>query len=275
MEVDMPTPQHKSSFAVLLDFAEGGSLYDRIKDGPMSEDELRSHARDILEGLRHIHDAGFMHLDIKPANIFLGESGGPTMIGDFGRMLAYKEYQPHGTAEGDSTYLAPEFYTDQVPPVHGPDVFSLGVTLLECATDLEIPRSGASDEGYQLLRSDRCPEQFLQSLSPELQIMLRKMLRKNPDERPTAEQLLDEPFFASLPPVSQRKRKVRSTSSPGTPFMLTSAPCIIASSAPTHHYMASNRMSLQYGLLRGSFATSSIEDPSVCRRIDFATDPDC
>lgn len=276
----LPTPPaHKPSFAVLLEYAAGGSLQERLVKGPISEEDLQPLIRDVLEGLIHIHRQGYMHLDIKPANIFLGSAHGPAMIGDFGRMTVHKEYQPHGGAEGDSTYLAPEVLGDEVPPIHAPDIFSLGLTLLECATNFELPRSGRND-GYHLFRSDACPESYLSSLSIDLQQMLSKMLRKNPYERPTAEELLLEPWFADLPPTpAQPKRKSRSTSSPSTPFMMSSTSYAIASSAPSHHYMQSSRFSLGQTAIRfggNPAATSSapavLDDRPVCRRINFNSD---
>lgn len=267
-----------ASVAVLLELATGGSLQDRVKASAIPEDELRYITRDILEGLKHIHSNGYMHLDIKPANIFLTETG-RAKIGDFGRIVAYDSYAAHSTPEGDSTYLAPEIYGDVTFPVHAPDVFSLAITILECATNLEIPRSGGFDsEGYQLLRNDLCPEQFLRDMSPELQSMLLRMLSRDANTRPTAEQLLHDEFFACLPPATPDppRRKVRSTSSPLTPYNV-STPVPIASSAPSNHnnFMGRVAMSVPHSFghhrLDHSFAP---EDSAVRRRIFFPPDTD-
>lgn len=275
-----PAQHANASVAVLLELAVGGSLLDRVKNRALPEAELRFLARDILEGLRHIHAHGYMHLDIKPANIFLTENG-RAKIGDFGRLCSYESYSPHSTPEGDSTYLAPEIYGDVPFPVHGPDIFSLGVTILECATDLEIPRSGGFDsEGYQLLRHDQCPEQFLRDLSPELQSMLLQMLRRNANDRPNAEELLADPFFESLPPLPDGpRRKIRSTSSPLTPYANVSTPVPIASSAPSQHYFLTSRvaMSVPHSFVHHHHhhrEQHASEDSSVRRRIYFPPDTD-
>ena len=271
---------NSASVAVLLELATGGSLEDRVKHSAMPEDELRFIVRDILEGLKHIHSNGYMHLDIKPANIFLTETG-RAKIGDFGRLVAYDSYAAHSTPEGDSTYLAPEIYGDLPFPVHAPDVFSLAITILECATNLEIPRSGGFDsEGYQLLRNDCCPEQFLRDMSPELQSMLLRMLSRDPNTRPSADALLHEEFFACLPPITPDppRRKVRSTSSPLTPYPNVSTPVPIASSAPSnHHNYFSNRvaMSVPHSFGHHRIDTFNPEgDNSVRRRIFFPPDTD-
>lgn len=269
-----------ASVAVLLELATGGSLLDRVKVSAFPEDELRYITRDILEGLKHIHSNGYMHLDIKPANIFLTDTN-RAKIGDFGRLVSFDSYAAHSTPEGDSTYLAPEIYGDLPFPVHAPDVFSLAITILECATNLEIPRSGSFDsEGYQLLRNDLCPEQFLRDMSPELQSMLLRMLSRDPNARPSADQLLHDDFFACLPPATPEpvRRKVRSTSSPLTPYLNVSTPVAIASSAPSNHnHFLSSRVAMSvphtfgHHRLDHSFAP---EESPVRRRIYFPPDTD-
>jgi serine/threonine protein kinase len=266
MEIDLGHNSH-SPCAVLMELAEGRSLQDRT----LSEDELRRYVHDILQGLEHIHNYNCMHLDIKPANIFLSdETGGTAMIGDFGQLVSYDSYKPHCIQEGDKRYLAPELLGDVVPPIHAPDIFSLAVSILECATNLEIPQHG---EAYQMLRSEQFPEAFMSTLSPSLQDMLRKMLRRDPEARPTAKELLNEPFFATLPPslpTTARRKKSRSTSSPSTPLMITSAPFSVASSAPAHHFMTAHpRPFGYYGAQPSSAHDDSAMAAPVCRRIDF------
>lgn len=68
-----------------MELCEGGSLKsyaDKRKSIP--EETLWSFLADILHGLAHIHAAGYTHLDIKPANIFVTSDGESLKIGDFG-----------------------------------------------------------------------------------------------------------------------------------------------------------------------------------------------
>lgn len=235
-------------YAVLLELAEGGSLQGVLKSNLLTEEQAGRYLRDVLLGLKHIHEAEFMHLDIKPENIFLSTPDGTALIGDLGQLVAYGSYQPHQTSEGDSKYLAPELLGDVRPPVHAPDIFSLGVTLLECVTELRIPENGHA--AYGDLRNERYPEEFMSTLSPPLQALIRRMLTRDPTRRPTAAQLLADPFFTALPPPTpdSRRRKSRSTSTPSTPMISygthyvgsPSYSTAVASSAPGHGFIGTS-----------------------------------
>lgn len=69
---------------MVMDYAHGESLSGLLKRDPYpSEERLRAILLPVLDGLRAVHEAGFLHRDIKPSNIFLREQGGPLLI-DFG-----------------------------------------------------------------------------------------------------------------------------------------------------------------------------------------------
>ena len=60
----------------------------------------------LYQGLKHLHDHRLCHLDIKPANIFLGQDGS-CKLGDFGLCVSLDQGLGEAT-EGDANYLAPE-----------------------------------------------------------------------------------------------------------------------------------------------------------------------
>lgn len=60
-----------------------------------------------LQGLKHLHDNQLCHLDIKPANIFLGQDNFTCKIGDFG-LCSNVDQGLSNAMEGDAKYLAPE-----------------------------------------------------------------------------------------------------------------------------------------------------------------------
>ena len=65
-----------------------------------------------LQGLKHLHDHHLCHLDIKPANIFLGTDTLTCKVGDFG-LCTRLDRGLAGAVEGDSRYMAPELLSDQ------------------------------------------------------------------------------------------------------------------------------------------------------------------
>ncbi|XP_010902152.2 membrane-associated tyrosine- and threonine-specific cdc2-inhibitory kinase isoform X1 [Esox lucius] len=157
---------------------------------------------DLLSALSHLHTRGFAHLDLKPANVFLTSSS-RLKLGDFG--LALKIQGKRGTSglagkekgtekedvqEGDPRYMAPELLKGEYGPAA--DVFSLGVSILELACNMEVPRGG---EGWQQLRQGCLPSEFTNALSVELQTVLRMMLAPEPSVRATVPELLSLPVI--------------------------------------------------------------------------------
>jgi mitosis inhibitor protein kinase SWE1 len=98
-----------------------------------------------FQGLSEIHNAGFIHLDLKPANVLITFEG-ILKIGDFG--LASPWPAAAGIdAEGDREYIGPEILKgDFDKPA---DIFSLGLVILEIACNVVLPENGPT---WQALR---------------------------------------------------------------------------------------------------------------------------
>ena len=97
-------------------------------------------------GLKHIHDSGFIHLDLKPANVLITFEG-VMKIGDFG-MAARWPAKAGIEGEGDREYIGPEILMGKYDKPA--DIFALGLILLETAGNVELPDNGVS---WQKLRN--------------------------------------------------------------------------------------------------------------------------
>ena len=98
------------------------------------------------QGLKHIHDAGFIHLDLKPANILITFEG-VLKIADFG-MASHWPAKAGIEGEGDREYIGPEVLMGRYDKPA--DIFALGLIMLETAGNVELPDNGVS---WQKLRN--------------------------------------------------------------------------------------------------------------------------
>ena len=142
--------QLPGSAFLIYDYCEGGSLADRLRVGLPSLAYAMRLVLQVARGTQAIHDAGLLHLDLKPSNIFMTVSGTPR-IGDFGlarimdaRGLAWVD-QPAGTPG----YMAPEQAiagSDLGPTA---DVHGLGALLYHMLTG-RPPRQGRPEASRSL-----------------------------------------------------------------------------------------------------------------------------
>ncbi|KAF5370775.1 hypothetical protein D9758_001951 [Tetrapyrgos nigripes] len=148
---------------------------------------------DLSNGLRFIHDSGVIHLDLKPANIFVTREG-RFKIGDFG-MASLWPRPAHAAGsgferEGDKLYLAPEVLQGQYGKAA--DIFSFGMTILETASNIVVPDQG---EAWHRLRREDFSQVDLQT-SPELLRLMQHMMRRDPTLRVDIQVVYEHPVVA-------------------------------------------------------------------------------
>uniref|UniRef100_A0A8C5QY02 Membrane-associated tyrosine- and threonine-specific cdc2-inhibitory kinase n=1 Tax=Leptobrachium leishanense TaxID=445787 RepID=A0A8C5QY02_9ANUR len=169
--------------------------YSEELPNPLPPHQVWNFTCDLLRGLKHLHDRNLLHLDIKPANVFMSFSG-VCKLGDFGLMVELDGSDGGGEAqEGDPRYMAPELLDGMFGKAA--DVFSLGMTLLEVSCNMELPKGG---EGWQLLRQGHLPTEFTSDLPPDFLKVLSAMLDPDHRRRATVDWLL------SLPSIQRAER---------------------------------------------------------------------
>lgn len=131
-------------------------------------------------------------MDIKPGNILFSKDGRTLKIGDFG-LTAHRRTSLD--EEGDCLYVAPEIFEGKYSTAL--DVFSLGATVFEIATNVQMPSNGKL---WQDLRSN--PYFSLApsppARSPELEDLVRQMMERNPAKRISIDEILSHPILKSL-----------------------------------------------------------------------------
>jgi serine/threonine protein kinase len=166
---------------IVMEFLRGQTLDRKLRrQGPLSPAELHAILWPLLDGLQHVHAAGFLHRDIKPANVLLNAAGRPTLI-DFGASRAAMAGRTMAmTAIFTPAYAAPEqFTTARLGP--RTDIYGLAATLYHAIAG-EPPPGGVDrtlDDTYQPL-----VDRGLGDFPPVLLAGIDKALAVRPGERP-------------------------------------------------------------------------------------------
>ncbi|HYH30752.1 MAG TPA: serine/threonine-protein kinase [Pseudonocardia sp.] len=170
---------------VVTDLVEGPTLAERIAAGPpLAPGAVRRLGAQLADALAHVHAAGIVHRDVKPANVLLGDGTRPRLA-DFGicRALDATTATANGCVVGTAAYLAPEQVRGELvgPPT---DVYALGLVLLESLTGRrEFPGLAVESATARLYRSPVVPA----GLPAGLSAVLTAMTQDDPRRRPTAE----------------------------------------------------------------------------------------
>ncbi|WP_243089579.1 serine/threonine-protein kinase [Thermus neutrinimicus] len=158
-----------------LEYLERGTLEAELLKGPLPQEEAVRALLQVGDALLFLHQRGFLHQDVKPANVFVGE--GVYKLGDLGTVRplteAFSEYA------GSPHYLAPELFLGGKPSPKS-DAYSFGVMAYELLTGRRPFRGETLEElrnAHLLLPPPPT------SLSPRLDKALRRLLAKNPEER--------------------------------------------------------------------------------------------
>ncbi|AKA03972.1 serine/threonine protein kinase [Streptomyces noursei ZPM] len=188
--------EHEGRLFLVMELVDGGSLADRLTvSGPLPAEHVAQIAAQAALGLAAAHQQGIVHRDIKPANLLLGADG-TLKIGDFGIARFLDDPGAALTATGQivgtSLYLAPERALGRTA---GPasDVYSLGCLLYQLLTGRPpFQADSALAVLHQHLDAAPVPPRRLGAdLPPAFESYLLGLLAKEPESRPTAEEVAD------------------------------------------------------------------------------------
>jgi serine/threonine protein kinase len=142
---------------LVMELVSGGSLADRLANGPMTPVEAARLGREVLAALRAAHDAGIQHRDVKPANVLLRPDGRPVLT-DFG-IAAIREstvLTATGSIIGTPDYMAPERISgDEGGP--GSDLWSLAMMLYVAVEGHHPLRRGSTLATLAAVLNDELP----------------------------------------------------------------------------------------------------------------------
>lgn len=244
--------EYRDHLLIQMEFCENGNLQHFLElfgsvNGSLEEERIWKMTAEIANAIVFLHTHGVLHLDIKPANIFLTARGG-LKLGDFGlssrwprvdqltilrgAAVGYHEtlFRPSGLTaiaaerrsrtssdqeedlerEGDREYIAPEIMSGRYGTAA--DIFALGLIALEASVNVVLPDNG---EEWHHLRSDNFSCVDMSHLTDELVGLIKALMRADPDQRITTAELAEHPVISLLHQLREVgiKRESRSDSS--------------------------------------------------------------
>ena len=170
-----------------LEWLPGGTLEERLRQGPLPPASAHGIAQGMAAGLAHLHSRGLVHRDLKPANVLFDEEERPKLA-DFGLVrhtAGSGTLTEAGTVLGTAAYISPEQASGE-PAGPASDVYSFGVILFRMLTGA-LPFT--ADSALALVDMHRrAPPPAVETLEPdappELAALTAAALRKDPAQRP-------------------------------------------------------------------------------------------
>ncbi|EQC40508.1 AGC protein kinase [Saprolegnia diclina VS20] len=213
-----------------LDFYTGGNLYYHMHsstnaDGTTMEwtggrrmdiARVRFYAAELALAISYLHSHGIIYRDLKPDNVMLDDVGHIRLV-DFGisKQLMKDEYT--GTLAGSPAYIAPEQLNTQRPQYGtSADWWSWGVLVYEMLTGSTPFEDSNMAQMYRKIQSQDIRYDFHWPVEPAAIDLLRKVLVRDPSERPSFGEIQSHPFFDGVDWIGLLQKTVHPPFTPST-----------------------------------------------------------
>ena len=194
---------------LIMELGAKGQLLNLLKkySHGLDQPQAAQFMREIISAVKYLHsmDPPIIHRDIKPENILL-DSNNRCKLADFGFSNYVYQYQERKSFCGTPQYLAPEMIEQKG---HGPgvDIWAIGVLCFELITS-KLPFIGKNQEElYENIKrvNINWPGGDFNPLAKNL---ITKILKYDPKERPSLDEILAQPWFENFPsniPLLEKK----------------------------------------------------------------------
>lgn len=190
-----------------MEFVDGRSLESYIESNELSTELSVEIMKLVVGALQHIHSAGIIHRDIKPANIMIlrggvqrGENGELAVSPDTVKLMDFgiaggkilSRLTMTGARVGTPVYMSPE-QARGLKIDHRSDIYSLGLVFYEMLTGQTAFKGGYEAIVHQqIFQTPPPPRQLNLDIPKALDSLIMRMINKEPDERPSLEEVYEE-----------------------------------------------------------------------------------
>ena len=200
-------------FYIINEYCKGGQLYEYFTKNKLTEEQLCVIFYQVFSGLIYLHEHSILHGDLKPENILISsvekdletnEDFAWIKIIDFGTAKIFKKQIKKGeNIEGTLYYIAPEVFSGNIDIYdEKSDIWSIGIILYRALTR-KYPFIGRNEDetiSFIIDKDHDCNNELLLGHSNEIQDLIKKLLKKDPNERPSAKEALNHEWFKKFNP---------------------------------------------------------------------------
>eukprot|EP00007_Cunea_sp_BSH-02190019_P002879 CAMPEP_0174229864 /NCGR_PEP_ID=MMETSP0417-20130205/745_1 /TAXON_ID=242541 /ORGANISM="Mayorella sp, Strain BSH-02190019" /LENGTH=781 /DNA_ID=CAMNT_0015307463 /DNA_START=107 /DNA_END=2452 /DNA_ORIENTATION=+ len=184
---------HRGEVWLVMNYCDGGTLLHLIQGSRISSSNVANIFKQLLPGVAYLHRQGFVHRDIKAANVLLDVEG-TVRLGDLGLCVPLRSEALSVSTAGSRYWMAPEVVRIQ-PYDEKVDMWALGGTLHECLCQ-GVPMYGKLRSLKAMMMVCVQGAQPLPKRYPEpVRDFYASLTRSDPAQRASAEDLLDHPFL--------------------------------------------------------------------------------
>ncbi|KAL9654905.1 hypothetical protein ABK040_008695 [Willaertia magna] len=193
--------EDNSNVYILLELCNCGSMMDLLKTKTrLTEQEARFFLHQLLLALVYMNERRVIHRDLKLGNLFLTDKM-EIKIGDFGLATQVEfEGERKKTICGTPNYIAPEILYCKSGHSFEVDVWSVGVILYTMLVGTPPFETKDVKETYKKIKSNEYSFPEHVQVSSRAKALVKKILRRNPTDRPTIGDILNDPFFTNFVP---------------------------------------------------------------------------
>lgn len=201
--------QDPKNYYSVMEFMKGGEMFANVQvNGRYSESLARIYFKNIIDGLEHVHKKGIYYRDLSLENIMLTGNGSCKII-DFGMCVLLPRDEEGNIIPtikqlapcGKQAYLPPEIYMQSLPTFNAvlADIWSLGTVLATMLIGGHLFKYPAVlNKNYRRffqIGLKAMLEQWKIELSDDAINLVEKILKLNPDERPSLEAIRADPWL--------------------------------------------------------------------------------